>query len=101
MFRTLLTQLWNDETGAVISTEYLLLGSVVAVGSASGMAAMRDSIIDEYKDLGGSIHEVRQQYAVPVAKTRGATHGGTSVTDPTVPQTFSMPTATPSVYAVP
>lgn len=66
MFRNLLERFWNDECGAVIATEYLMLGSVVAVGSASGMVAMRDTIVDEYKELGASVRDVRQSYAKPV-----------------------------------
>src|SRR5262245_5371805 len=37
MLRNLLVNLWADESGAVIATEYLMLGSVVALGSAVGM----------------------------------------------------------------
>jgi Flp pilus assembly pilin Flp len=66
MFRSLLSRFWNDECGAVIATEYLMLGSVVAVGSASGMVAMRDTIVDEYKELGASVREIRQTHVKPL-----------------------------------
>lgn len=78
----LIARLWNDEAGAVIAAEYLLLGSVVAVGSVSGLTAVRDSMVDEYKEYGQSIRDVR----------RGASQ--TSAPKPAAP-------ITPAVQAVP
>jgi Flp pilus assembly pilin Flp len=92
MLRNTLVQLWNDESGAVIATEYLMLGSVVALGTAAGMAEVRDSVIDEYKDMGQSIRETRQGYSIPIpprgAKTRGPAASGT----PGMPETTTFPT---------
>jgi Flp pilus assembly pilin Flp len=83
MLRTLFIQLWKDESGAVIATEYLMLGSIVAAGSASGMVAMRDSIIDEYKEFGQSTREIRQSYSIPAKKGgAGAVAGSRAVNNP-------------------
>lgn len=62
--RGLFSRFWNDESGAVVATEYLLLGSVVAAGSVGGMVAMRDAVVDEYKHLGAEVRNVRT-YTVP------------------------------------
>jgi len=75
MLWNLFVRLWKDESGAVIATEYLMLGSIVAAGAASGMVAMRDSIVDEYKEFGQSTRELRQSYSIP------AHHGGAARTD--------------------
>lgn len=69
MLRKLFAQLWKDEDGAIVATEYLMLGSIVAMGAASGMAAMRDSIVDEYKEFGQSTRELRQSYSIPVQQS--------------------------------
>ena len=97
MLRSLFVQLWNDESGAVVATEYLMLGSIVALGSAAGMAEIRDSMIDEYKDLGQSIRETRQSYSIPgqrggAAKTSGSTATNNSGT-PGYPTAPSYPNA--------
>jgi Flp pilus assembly pilin Flp len=98
MLRNLFMQLWNDESGAVVATEYLMLGSIVALGSAAGMAEIRDSMIDEYKDLGQSIRETRQSYSVPgqrggAAKTNGSPATNTSSTPGiTMPPPYQNPT---------
>lgn len=64
MLKSLLIELWNDESG-VIATEYLMLSSIVAVGSAAGLAAMRDSITDEYKEFGQEMRDARQSFMKP------------------------------------
>jgi hypothetical protein len=84
MLWNLCVRLWNDESGAVIATEYLMLGSIVALGSASGMAAMRDSVIEEYKDMGQGIHDTRQAYTVKGARGASSNRGGSAVTNGTV-----------------
>lgn len=56
----LLKKFWADEEGGVLATEYLMLGTIVAVGGTSGLVAMRDSMNSEFKEFGESVHEVRQ-----------------------------------------
>ncbi len=55
-----LMKLLKDEDGAIIAAEYLLLGSIVAIGAVAGMVEIRDSIKNEYQDLGNQIKEVRK-----------------------------------------
>ena len=76
MLRNLFAQLWQDENGAVLSTEYLMLGSIVAMGAASGMAAMRDSMNDEFKEFGQSSRELRQSYSIPTQQSGNGAAGG-------------------------
>lgn len=59
-------RLWRDEVGAVIATEYLMLGTVVAVGGASGLAALRDGVSDEVREFGRDVGETRQAYMPPL-----------------------------------
>ena len=67
-FRNLLAKLWKDEDGAVIATEYLMLGSIVAAGSATGLASMRDAMVSEYQEFGQSVRDVRRAYTPPLPK---------------------------------
>ena len=81
MLKRLLAKLWSDDCGAVLATEYLMLGTVVSLGAATGLVSMRDAMNDEYKEFGHTIRDVRQQYSVPASKGSAGTHGGTAVTD--------------------
>lgn len=66
MLLNLFVRLWQDETAAVMSTEYLMLGSIVAAGGTTGMIQLRDSMTDEYKEFGQSVRELRQSYTPPI-----------------------------------
>jgi Flp pilus assembly pilin Flp len=103
MFRDLLVRFWSDESGAIVATEYLLLGSVVVVGGVSGMTAVRDSVNDEYKEFGNSVREVRQTYSKPAMKGGSGSVGGTTVINPTANGAVAQadPLAPVSVPAVP
>jgi hypothetical protein len=76
---TLFGNLWNDDGGAVLASEYLTLGSVVVLGGVTGLTSLRDSVNDEMREFGGAIRSVRQSYSVAgqrsgVASTSGASH---------------------------
>ena len=50
-----LQQLWRDEAGAVMSTEYLILGTILTIGLVAGISAMQDSILAELEDYAAAI----------------------------------------------
>lgn len=95
MLYALLTRLWNDEAGSILATEYLMLGTIVGVGSAAGLATVRDSINEEYKEFGNTVRDVRQSYSVPMKKGGSGSANGTTVVDPSNP--LATPYAQPGV----
>jgi|GEM_PF-1702993 len=94
MFVNLLRNLWSDESGAVLSTEYIMLGSIVAAGGTTGMVALRDSMADECKDFGASIGEIRRSH-MPKMKTPAA-----GQQQPQYQQFQPMPDASVPLYAM-
>jgi hypothetical protein len=62
--KELLRRFWRDDAGAVVSTEYLMLGSVVVLGGVGGMATLRDATVNEMAEFGKSVRSVRQSYSV-------------------------------------
>lgn len=96
MLRELFTRLWKDESGAVIATEYLMLGTIVGLGGASGLAAMQDGMNQEYVEFGSAVRETRQAYSVPGARgAAGRTHGTAAVDTPRPAVTTFVPPASP------
>lgn len=77
----LVKRLWQDDAGAVITAEYLALGSIVALGGVSGLVAMRDASVAEMEEYGRSIRSVSQEYRIPAQASGSAYRGGTSVSD--------------------
>jgi len=88
MMRTLMNlcgKLWADDSGSVIASEYLMLGSVVTLGGAAGLTAMRDATNQEMREYGQAIHTVSRAYRedamrhLPGSYSRAASAGATSV----------------------
>lgn len=89
--KNLLSKLWNDDCGAIVTAEYLTLGSVVVLGGVGGLSMMRDSVNSEMQEFGNSVRSIRQSYSSPGfsgggASTAGSAHGAAS----------SAPTASPA-----
>jgi len=72
-------QLWQDDCGGVITAEYLLLGSILTVGTISGMTAMRDATVEEMKESGNTMRAVREHYTpAHISAPRMASAGNTN-----------------------
>jgi len=59
----LLHKLWHDEHGAINSIELILIGSVVLLGLIVGLAAYRDSLVNELADTARGIEALNQSYS--------------------------------------
>lgn len=77
----LFARFWNDDTGAVLTTEYLSLGTIVVLGGASGLVALRDAEVDEMKEFGKSVHTLHQSYREAAQQSAFGSRGGANVTN--------------------
>lgn len=66
----LAAQLWSDDCGAIITAEYMMLGSVLTLGTVQGLATLRDSANQELHDMGSTIRETRQYYSPQLPRTQ-------------------------------
>jgi hypothetical protein len=62
----LLTLLWRDDRGFVVSTEMIFLAVILVIGLIVGMAAYRDAVFQELGDTGSAIGKMNQSYALEV-----------------------------------
>jgi Flp pilus assembly pilin Flp len=92
MIWKLLIQLWNDQAGAVLSTEYLMLGSIVAAGGTAGMTQLRDAVTEDFREFGATARQIRQSYMPPPASYSAA--AATRMTTPGYP-VVGMPSGYP------
>lgn len=60
--RNLLKQLTVCEQGAMQVTEYLLMGTVIALGVLVGLVSYRNSITLEYGDIAAAFDSLDQSY---------------------------------------
>ena len=61
--KTFLAALWNEDDG-VMSFEWVMLASLLTVGVVSGVAGVRNAIIDEFADMAGAITSLDQSYTI-------------------------------------
>jgi hypothetical protein len=50
-----LRRLWRCQSGAILSSEYLILGTLLALGLIVGFSAARDAIVSELRDYADAI----------------------------------------------
>lgn len=58
-----LSRLWNDEAGFVISSELVLVATILVIGMIVGLATIRDQVVQELADVAGAISDVNQSYS--------------------------------------
>lgn len=71
-----LSELWNDEAGAVLSAEAAIVGTAAVVGVGAGMNVVATAVNDELKEVGYAIRSIDQSYSIPEQKGCGAWTAG-------------------------
>jgi Flp pilus assembly pilin Flp len=67
----MLRKLTRDESGAVLSTELVLISSLLVIGLIVGLTELRDSIANELNDVGEAVGALNQSYSVSGQSGRG------------------------------
>ncbi len=57
-------QVRKETSGLIASMELLLVATVILLGMLTGMAAVRDSVVSEISDVGGSLQDLNQSYRI-------------------------------------
>jgi len=60
----MMRKLWNDEVGAIISAELVLVMTIVGIGMITGLTSLRDGVIEELADVGAAIGSLDQSYTI-------------------------------------
>ena len=55
-------RIWNDCDGGVVSTELLMVTSVLVAGLASGLTTVRDAVNNEMADIATSVQSLNQSF---------------------------------------
>lgn len=59
----MLSRFWNDEAGFVVSSELVLIGTILVLGVVVGLATVRDQVVQELGDLALAISNINQSYS--------------------------------------
>ena len=61
--------LWTDESGSIITSELVLVSTILVMGLVSSLTAMRDGLIAEMTDLTASMSALDQSYVIGGTKS--------------------------------
>lgn len=56
-------QLWQDDLGFVVSSELVLIGTILVLGMIVGLATVRDQVVQELGDFALAIGQINQSYS--------------------------------------
>ncbi|MDP7019653.1 MAG: hypothetical protein QGG36_27905 [Pirellulaceae bacterium] len=77
----LVQRLWADEAGFVISSELVLVATVLVIGMLVGLATLRDQVLQELADVADAISEINQSYSFTGVTGHTATTAGSVYQD--------------------
>jgi len=77
----LLKRLWSDEAGFVISSELVLIATVLVIGLLTGLATVREAVVQELGDVANAIGIVDQSYSYSAVTSHNSSTAGSSLAD--------------------
>ncbi len=77
----LLTRLWADEAGFVVSSELVLIATVMVIGLLVGMTTVRDQVVQELADVADAVSEIDQSYSYSSVIGHTSSTAGSIFTD--------------------
>jgi len=60
--RNLMRRLWRDDCGGLIAGEWLLVATIIVLGSITGLCAVRKAINDEMDDVAKDLFSMRHHH---------------------------------------
>src|SRR5262245_31147876 len=92
-FRFMLTRLWNDDAGYIITTEMLLIFVILVLGLIAGLANLRMAIVNELTESVQAILGLNQTYQISGLTGCSGSTGSSGGTDSPGTTTLSATTA--------
>lgn len=91
----MLSQLWQDESGAVVSTEHILVLTILVMGMIVGGDSFEDAIVEELADIAQACADEDQSYSYSGVSGHSSSTSGSEFRDqrdfcdtPTGPDNF-------------
>jgi Flp pilus assembly pilin Flp len=62
--RSVLLRLWRDDSGALLSFEWILLATILVLAMVVGLKSVQQAVLNEFQDLAAAIGALNQTYLV-------------------------------------
>jgi hypothetical protein len=79
----LVTRLWNDDLGFVVSAELVLVATILVLGMIVGLVSVRDQVVQEAGDVAAAVSQLVQSYSFSGITGHTASTAGSRFTDRT------------------
>ena len=86
--RDFIRQIASDERGFIISSELVIIGTILVLGLVVGMTTLQTALVEEFTDVGRAVSSLNQSYGVSGFRSTGfgacrikAWKGGSSFMD--------------------
>ena len=63
MLKSTAEKLWGDESGFIVSTDLILISSILVIGLLVGLVSLRDQIVQELGDVAVAVGNLNQSYS--------------------------------------
>ncbi|MDG1896758.1 MAG: hypothetical protein P8J37_17785 [Fuerstiella sp.] len=76
----MLKNLWNDESGVILSAEIVLVATILVLGMIVGLVELQCAVVGELSDLGdafGNLYQSYQTSSITSLKNRGGVKAAT------------------------
>ena len=77
----MLCQLFADESGFIISSELVLIATVLVIGLVVGNTTLRDQVVTELADVADAVSALDQSFAYSSVTGHSSSTAGTSFDD--------------------
>jgi Flp pilus assembly pilin Flp len=79
--KNIVMRLWRDEAGFVVSTELVLIATIVVIGMVTGLTTVRDAVVTELADVADAVAQVDQSYSFGAITAHCASTAGSEFFD--------------------
>jgi type II secretory pathway pseudopilin PulG len=76
-------ELLSDENGFIVSSELILIATILVIALVVGLQTVRDAVLQELGDVGAAIGSISQDYSYGGATGHASTIYGSTFTDET------------------
>lgn len=75
--KNIVSRLWNDDNGFIVSAELVLVATIVVIGMITGLVAIRKDVTSELTEVGQALAAIDQGYGYSgLANCHSFTMGG-------------------------
>ena len=79
--KTIISRFWNEQTGAIVSAEVIMVATILVIGVIVGLKSLRDSVVSELADVAGAVGGVNQSFCFSGVRGHGAHASGSTFQD--------------------